>query len=140
MDHIRQIFPALNQCHHAQTSNRDTRYNCIAWAAGDVSNWWEPSPFTFWPNTVAREYTLSAYISAFRTLGYQRDADAAEDGEKVALFVDAGGKPTHAARLKRNGFWTSKCGRLEDIEHELEGIEGDAYGTVAVILVRPWNS
>lgn len=57
--------------------------------------------------------------------------------EKVALYVDHDGKPTHAARQLPTGRWTSKLGKIEDIEHELEGIAGSVYGSVAKILKRP---
>ncbi len=56
--------------------------------------------------------------------------------EKVALFVDAAGMPTHAARQVNSGAWTSKLGNSEDIEHELRALEGDIYGTVRLILKR----
>ncbi|MCY7407984.1 MAG: hypothetical protein LH631_11575, partial [Alkalinema sp. CAN_BIN05] len=39
-------------------------------------------------------------------------------------------RPQHVARQLPNGLWTSKLGRLEDIEHELDGLSGDLYGTV----------
>jgi hypothetical protein len=53
------------------------------------------------------------------------------------LFVDARGVPTHAARLLPSGLWTSKLGEWEDIEHDLHALEGDVYGTVALLLKRP---
>jgi hypothetical protein len=57
--------------------------------------------------------------------------------EKIAIFADATGSPTHAARQLTSGRWTSKLGEAEDIEHELRAIEGDIYGTVVAILKRP---
>lgn len=62
-----------------------------------------------------------------------------EDGfEKIAIYVDSNGKPTHVARQLSSGHWTSKLGKLEDIEHKtLESLSGSQYGTVAVIMKRP---
>jgi hypothetical protein len=57
--------------------------------------------------------------------------------EKVALFADPAGIPTHAARQLASGQWTSKLGQAEDIEHELRALEGEIYGVVALILKRP---
>lgn len=38
----------------------------------------------------------------------------------------------------KSGTWTSKLGPQEDIEHhELDGLVGDKYGTVAVIMRKP---
>jgi hypothetical protein len=42
------------------------------------------------------------------------------------------GEPTHAARQLPNGKWTSKLGRWQDIEYELDGLVGKMYGTVTV--------
>lgn len=57
--------------------------------------------------------------------------------EKVALFADADGFATHAARQLNNGRWTSKLGELEDIEHALRDLEGVEYGTVVLVMKRP---
>jgi hypothetical protein len=57
--------------------------------------------------------------------------------EKVALFADADSMPMHAARQLANGRWTSKLGFLEDIEHDLHDVSGEAYGTIVVVLRRP---
>lgn len=59
--------------------------------------------------------------------------------EKIAIYGDSDGEATHAARQLPNGKWTSKLGRWEDIEHELEGLTGEMYGEVKQILKRPIN-
>jgi hypothetical protein len=56
--------------------------------------------------------------------------------EKIALYATPDGEPTHAARQLLNGKWTSKLGRWQDIEHELDGLVGELYGTVRRILKR----
>ena len=56
--------------------------------------------------------------------------------EKVAIFADDQGFPSHAAQLP-NGRWTSKLGKLEDIEHEILALVGVEYGSVAVVMRRP---
>lgn len=98
-------------------------YNCIAWAADDTTRWWWPGPeeISYWPPNVSRIETLEAFVEAFATLGYKPcDNDLLEpEFEKIAIFVDSKGEPTHAARQLPNGKWTSKLGRLEDVEHEL---------------------
>jgi hypothetical protein len=40
-------------------------------------------------------------------------------------------------RRTSRGKWTSKLGRWQDIEHELEGLVCEMYGTVQQILKRP---
>jgi hypothetical protein len=119
-------------------------YSCIAWAAGDTSNWWWPTndPYDeprFWPAGVVREETVAAFIALFISLGYVPcDDTTLESGfEKVALFANLQGVPTHACRQLAEDCWTSKLGQSEDIEHELHAVEGDIYGCVVVVMKRP---
>ena len=110
---------------------------------GRNDRWWWPDEDSYWPAGVPREETLEAFAQAFAQLGYEvcPSAEAEADFEKIALFADMGGHPTHAARQLPDGRWTSKCGRLDDIEHSsLEAIGGDGpyeYGAVALFLKRP---
>jgi hypothetical protein len=87
---------------------------------------------------VPRKEDLPTFIAAFATLGYAACADGAlEPGfEKVALFVDAQGKPKHAAKQLPNGKWSSKLGLEEDISHILWGLEDAEYGNVVQYLKR----
>ncbi len=134
-------FPGLRTTAFQITSPADFNYNCIAWAAGVVTDWWWPFHDirrTFWPPGVERQVTIDAFVSAFQTLGFVACADdSLEVGfEKLALFADSAQAPTHAARQLPNGRWTSKLGHSEDIEHELRALEGDIYGTVALFMKR----
>jgi hypothetical protein len=138
---IQQLFPRLREGEFEITSPRDTRYNCVAWAAGDVRRWWWPteSPFAFWPPKVTREESISSFIDAFGTLGYELTGSGHyEEGiEKVAIFASADGVPTHVARQLADGSWTSKLGGLEDIAHiDVNGVGGSDYGDVAAFLRR----
>jgi hypothetical protein len=140
---LEQVFPGLVGCGYLVTSPQADRYNCVAWAAGDASNWWWPDEpgrpdSSYWPPGVTRAETLAAFCEAFGTLGYVICDDEKPEGghEKVALFALAG-VPTHAARQLPSGRWTSKLGPMEDIEHELHEVTGDVYGSVAIILKRP---
>jgi hypothetical protein len=127
------------------TSPFDTTYNCIAYAAGDQSNWWWPSPDDFWPASSPREVTVDAFVQAYGTCGYvQCDNGSVEaDFEKVALYgkpLFAGGAmaPTHAAKQLSDGRWASKLGRYEDVEHAtIEAVNCASYGSVLCYLKRP---
>lgn len=136
-------FPNLTTGSYKKTSEFDVTYNCIAWAAEDSTRWWWPLPQKpyYWP-IPQMGVTRQNFIDAFATLGYivanALDPSLQSDLEKVALFEDSAGKPTHAARQLPSGTWTSKLGKEIDIEHiAVAGVEGPEYGTVAVILVRP---
>jgi len=143
MSLLEQLFPGLRTAPYVVMTPRTNRYNCIAWAAGDDANWWWPTNGPgdvqrFWPTGVRREETLAAFIAALATRGFApAETDALETGfEKVALFVDGRGVPTHAARQLSTGLWTSKLGDWEDIEHRLHALEGELYGSVAMLLKR----
>ena len=136
-------LPNLDSQNHRITSPCKNRYNCIAWAAGSNTQWWWPSRKGFWPRGVPREATLSAFLAAFATLGYTECPDGALEAghEKVVLFAlrDDGGDlvPTHAARQLADGRWTSKLGRLEDIEHtNVEDVNGPIYGVPVRFMRR----
>ncbi|HKI32026.1 MAG TPA: hypothetical protein VKA46_09160 [Gemmataceae bacterium] len=132
------------------SSNEDWAYNCIAYAAGETDvPWWPVESGTegvFWPDEAPREETVEAFVAAFGTRKYVPcDSPELEEGfEKIALYVDDAGTPTHAARqLPASGIWTSKLGDWEDIEHktlnslESEAKDNPAYGKAVKFLKRP---
>jgi hypothetical protein len=137
---LTQLFPQLSVNGYQVTSPSTGDYNCIAWAALENDRWWWPDPYgiCYWPEAAPREETLEAFVRAFSLFGYElSNSFTLESGfEKIAIFIDSDGIPTHMARQLQNGSWTSKIGELEDIEHELNGLEGDAYGHVAAVLTR----
>ena len=138
-------FPGLDPAKFKITSPKTDEYNCIAWASDENENdrWWWPDQMkqNYWPPGVPRETTVAAFVKAYQTVGYDPcDTGDLEDGfEKIAIYVSATGKPTHAARQLSDGQWTSKLGRGHDITHALDGISGfraRSYGTVAQFLRR----
>ena len=138
---IIQLFPNLSAGDCSITSPISLSYNCIAWAAGDTSKVWWPDlrNIGYWPSGVPRIAAIESFISAFATLGYSICQSAAHESafEKIALYTKPTGRPTHAARQLNSGRWTSKIGRMEDIEHDLNELNGTEYGTVACIMKRP---
>lgn len=139
---IEKFFPNLSKDGYSLTSSATPEYNCIAWAAGDEGVWWWPDQNGdyYWPTEISRTETIEVFIKAYESLGYSVCENATlEDGfEKVAIYADSNGKPTHAARQLYSGNWTSKLGQSEDIKHTtLDGLVGGYYGSVVVILKRP---
>jgi hypothetical protein len=140
VDEIEAAFPRLRGGNYQVTSPPEDAYNCVAWAAGDPSQWWWPDdPCGYWPDDVPRMETVEAFRQAFATLGYVAAADdeLQPDFEKIALFADDPGILKHVARQMPSGRWTSKIGLLEDIEHALHDLEGAAYGSITLVLKRP---
>jgi len=132
-------FPNLVKTGYKITGPQDPTYNCIAWAANETDRWWWPNPLYYWPSGIPRVESLEAFVRAFGTIGFRVCKDAVlESGfEKTAIYADAKGIPTHAARQLPNDKWTSKLGGLEDIEHtETSGLEESEYGAVAVMMRR----
>jgi hypothetical protein len=140
-------FPNLKRKEYHVTSNETTDYNCIAHAAGVDNKWWWPVKEDIegvhWPAEVPREETIECFVLAFELQGYKLcdNAELEPSFEKVILYIDCDGLPTHAARQLPSGAWTSKLGGWEDIEHATpealgHDLDGIAYGKPAKILKR----
>lgn len=143
MKRIESAFPNLTGTDWSITSPQNPNYNCIAWAASDTQRFWWPDRSGFWPDGIPRELTIDAFVMAYETLGYQRCSDSIyEPGyEKIALYVDGNGRPTHAARQLNNDKWTSKLGREHDIEHDLPALNDSPqaqsrYGQPVLFMKR----
>lgn len=143
------LFPKLEtDADFKVTSPQTTNYNCIAWAYYHNDRWMWPGGqefkicdgFHYWPNDVEDSTDVTAFIKAFEKTGYSICDDCSfEVGyRKIALYVKKGtSECTHAARQLSNGKWTSKIGRLNDIQHgNPYTIEGSAYGEVYCIMKR----
>lgn len=138
---LAQAFPALTPGLFSQTSAPSNDYNCIAWAARDDLNWWEPLDGAgyFWPRGLPWAYDPEILVAVYCKFGYQDcqgNATLEAGFEKVAVFR-SGAEYTHAARQLPNGHWTSKLGIHQDIEHHtLDAIAGGDYGDLFAILKR----
>ena len=133
-------FPHLKDTGYTITSPATEDYNCIAWAAREDDRWWWPDPLgtSYWPENASREVTLNAFLAAFSTLGFESCFDSQlEPGfEKIAIYINADGEPSHISRQLNNGRWTSKLGKSFDIEHAFDGLNNSQYGSIAHILRR----
>lgn len=134
-------FPGLRPGNHTIASPRSGLYNCIAWAVGNDGRWWWPDALDvyFWPPDLEREETATAFVGLFRRMGFEECHSSALEPafEKIAIYVNANGRPTHAARQLRSGWWTSKLGKDHDIEHDNPAaVEGAHYGRVGAVMRR----
>ena len=136
---LKNEFPNSEKEPFKKTSDISQIYNCIAWAAGDDSKWYEPDPYGmyYWPPEIPRVYSINAYISVFEKIGYIKcdNSDIEIGYEKVAVF-SIKRVPTHAARQLSNGLWTSKLGQNIDVSHTIKAIEEGQYGNVIQFLKR----
>ncbi len=89
VDPLREIFPNLGV--YQVSSPPSEKYNCIAWAAGDATQWWWPEegPGIFWPAEIPKEETISAFVAVFAHLGYSQcpNADNENGFERIALYA-----------------------------------------------------
>lgn len=135
---LRRLFPRLFGNEYRITSKKSRRYNCLAWAIGATDVWWDAGWGGVWPDGVPDDGSVLAAIRFFEHFGYTLAANAElENGVlKIAIYGDAQGY-THAARQLANGRWSSKLGKLQDIEHDkLENLFGSRYGAVVHIMEK----
>lgn len=139
---IESDFPRLLETGaYEHRSPENLNYNCIAFAAGETHRFWWPGgyPGTFWPQGVAHEETIDAFVSAFESIGYSVCPDGRpEPGfEKVVLFAK-NGVPEHAARQEvGTTMWLSKLGESYDIAHRnVDDVGGKLYGDPVCYLRR----
>ena len=136
------LFPNLANTQYEITSPSSSSTNCIAYAIGRQGNMWPEQVNGYsWPTEISDEETIDAFIQLFERENYVQcsDGNFEEGFEKIALYTDSRNIPTHAAKQLANGLWTSKLGKLEDIEHEISGIEGDRpcdYGNANLFMKR----
>src|SRR5712692_9736276 len=106
-------FPLLGTRYQEKSGQTD-RYNCIAWAMSECQRpWWPGSaPEGYWPLDLPPDETIDNFIAAFRKKGYVPCVGAHHERrfEKVALYANRRGAPTHAARQSWLGVWFSKLG------------------------------
>ena len=139
---LAEAFPGLSGESFGIVAPTSNRYNCIAYAAGDVSRWWDiVDEVCYWPDYASQSDSMESLIEVFSGLGYREcpDSSLASGFEKVALFEEHGAW-THAAFQTPTGRWRSKMGQGPLIEHfSPESLSGGMYGSPTVIMRRPAN-
>jgi hypothetical protein len=124
------------------SSGSTKRYNCVAYANGEIHRPWSPVEPYYWPE----EFLRSPYPSVESFCGYLEergfcrcdDSSPHASVERIAIYGDALGC-LHMAR-QLGGEWLSKMGDAGDIEHaDLTWIESAMCGTVQAILCRHFH-
>lgn len=133
--------PDLEDADYEVTSPSSHDYNCVAWALDDCTRWWWPAPVGgyYWPQHLPVLPGVAAFTAPFRECGYAESetADLEPGVQKIAIYGDARGEPTHVARQLPSGWWASKLGVAADIEHAaLQSIEGGLFGSVLLVMAR----
>lgn len=136
-----ECFPNLNPNNHSITSGQTFAYNCIAWVLGETDTWWSSAPNYYWPRRIVpgSMRIVANVVRLFEWQGFvECDGANLEDGvEKIALYA-TGGLFVHVAYQRKDGHWTSKMDRFEDIAHTTpEALLGGDYEAVVHIMQRP---
>lgn len=133
-------WPNLKKRGYKVIGQASDSYNCFSYAVGLTDVLLDPA--FYWPDNIARGYTLEIFIKCFENYGYVccENSDL-ETGVEKAVIYGRGDLPLHAARQMDNGLWTSKIGSLELIEHHLDAFdiatqEFANYGSVLQFLSR----
>src|SRR5438034_10954897 len=137
--HLERLFPALSGSEYSKSSEADTAYNCFGFAVHDTKQYWQKVDVRgyYWP--LKRDDRLEDWIEALRLNNFVPTDDWSLEAEfeKVCIYVNEEGSPEHVSRQLASGKWTSKIGRLEDIEHStLTELECVDYGKPKVMLKR----
>ena len=131
-------FPKLESEGFEIVGEPTLEYNCIAYAAGDTTEWWWPDGTNYWPPWATLDDRTDSLKEAFAGIGYELcdDSHVEEGYRKVALY-EVGGKFQHAAVQTPNGAWHSKMGEGPVIEHRSpESLSGAMYGEPTVYMRR----
>ena len=137
---LEEDCPGLADSAYEIKSPRDPKYNCVAFAVGDTSQFWYDAGVSgyYWPPGAPSADTIEGWTKVFADHGYSETDDASlqSEFEKVAIYATPDA-PEHVARQKASGMWTSKMGKGHDIEHAtLAALEGATMGTVVKIMRR----
>jgi hypothetical protein len=138
---LEEEFPGLRTTSYEVTSPADPKYNCVAFAVGDVNRFWYDAKVGgyYWPPGIPSADTLDGWVKLFVIHGYREtDDDSLEpESEKIAIYASPDG-PEHVARQRASGIWTSKMGKGRDIDHAaLTALEDATLGKVVKIMKRP---
>ena len=131
-------FPNLSGEDFEVVDQPSDSYNCIAYAANDISQRWDPNTGNYWPPWAPGNNLVNSLKQVFEGLGYEECEDShLEDGYlKVALYEEQG-ETKHAAVQMPNGHWRSKLGYGPVIEHRSpESLSGGMYGEATVFMRR----
>jgi hypothetical protein len=142
---LEEDCPRLLDCSYEIRSPRDPRYNCVAFAVGDTSQFWYDVYVNgyYWPPGAPSADTMEGWVKVFADHGYKEtevdDQGLEPEFEKVAIYASSEG-PEHVARQRASGVWASKMGKGCDIEHSaLTALEGAIMGKVVKIMKRKCN-
>jgi len=121
-------------------SAENFNFNCLAFALGDESNWWEPPKGAgqYWPPGFPDDLTIPTVEAIIRCHGFTVEigVDEIPEADAIAIY-SVGDEWSHFAKFANDG-WRCKLGIGHDvIGFDLHDLETAMYGKVVKILRRP---
>ena len=141
-DLLTRAFPNLASEGFDIVDEPSTRYNCIAYAAGDTDKWWWLDGVNYWSPWARPTNRIESLKEAFSALGYEPcdDIGAEADYQKVALY-NIQGEMTQAALQMPSARWRSKMGQGPVIEHRSpQSLSDGIYGRPTIFMRRSGNT
>lgn len=126
---IEDRFPKLVAEGYGLTSVPTDAYNCVAWVARDIAQWWGPGVDGYYWPFPSQDDSLTSFITLFRSLGFEEcpDGTLEADIEKIAIYGNDD-EFEHVAFQRNDGSWSSKLGELGDIRHDrVDSIAGPGF-------------
>lgn len=106
-------FPNLTPTNHRVIGPATDRFNCIAWACGNVRQWWQPGPNFHWPvGAEPGNGSVGNLLAALAAVGYAPcpDGNLEPGTEKVAVYAMGTSTHTRHANSLRAGAAKSESG------------------------------
>jgi len=92
---LEDVFPCLKKSSYKITSPIDPRYNCVAFAVGDLTQFWDDVNVKgyYWPPGVPRADTLIGWTKIFEIHGYEETDNRGlePEYEKIAIYARSDG-------------------------------------------------
>src|SRR5260221_7967876 len=110
---VERDFPALIGMEY-ELSDEDFNYNCLAYALGDRSNWWEPpkGPGHYWPPGYPNDVSLETVESIIKDHGFTVDSDKTKTPEKDAVAIYAEGNEWTLSQSFRPGLGLANLAKV----------------------------
>ncbi|HYE53679.1 MAG TPA: hypothetical protein VD996_02510 [Chitinophagaceae bacterium] len=144
-EEMESLWPDLKEGENFHfTSLKKRGYKCVWYALmldrGDIDMLWFRDFYNLDPATL--DHSAKGYAKCFQQyFGFEEclSKEYEEGFIKIVLYEDKNQDFKHVARVLPNGYFTSKMGNYEDIQHSLEAVCGNEYGYPVLYMKKSVN-
>jgi len=106
-------------------------YNCIGWSLCSIFNGWFQPPSNLLQAAPKLQLKWFDQFYAAKNWKISKNCKPEKGVRKIALYCNAKGYPSHAAKQIEDDWWESKLGQGHRVVHPGTGsLEGEQYGKV----------